>query len=594
MRRWAYGYRLGEVELPPLGSIKQDACILLPREVDLSIRPPIAVDLGIAPLNWACPHADPHDPWTTMAGVAKRFACRPPPAEKDLLVRLSSFVKDWLGKNLTPLDPDSDTSLERWLEQTTYPLWRKEELRAAWAGVGNIRDKAYWECRSFPKDEWYTAYKHARAINSRSDEFKCYVGPMFKLIEEQVYKNPHFIKHVPVADRANYIRERLYRIGAKYYTSDYTSFEALFTRELMEAVEFQLYEYMTSKLPGGQEWMELVREVLGGPNRCKFRDFSCFVEATRMSGEMCTSLGNGYANLMIMLFMCELKGCTDVDGVVEGDDGEFVMKEGPEGPPTEDDFKKLGLIIKLESHLELSTASFCGLIFDEEDLLVVTDPRDVLVTFGWASARYARSGQKTLDALLRCKSLSLAHQYPGCPVISALAQYGLRITKHVSIARMYRTVNARKAMSGWERDQMLLALKDIQKIRVVDPPIRTRLLVERQFGITVEQQVYIESVLAATSERKPIPVETVEQHFPECWAEYASRYIESPIDVRRPSIANRSRSPLEYFTTCVLQRVKTKNLRWETSPYGRRIALVPGDSFQLHESAGVRMVDVFA
>lgn len=82
-------------------------------------------------------------------------------------------------------------------------------------------------------------------INSRTDEFKTLTGPTFKLIEKQVFANPWFIKNVPVRERCDYIVERLYKPGMKYYSSDYTSFEALFTPEIMRVVERELYHYMT-------------------------------------------------------------------------------------------------------------------------------------------------------------------------------------------------------------------------------------------------------------------------------------------------------------------------------------------------------------
>lgn len=172
-----------------LAYMKRTARVMIPREVDLNVRPPIAVDMGISVRDYLCPHPDPHDPWTTAAGVIKRFAFRPPDAEPSLLDQLRDFTRKWLETNLTPLDPSSDTSVERWLAHSNYPLWRKEELRAKWAEVSDIRDPRYHECQSFMKDEWYMEYKHARAINSRSDEFKCYVGPMFKLIEEVLYQD---------------------------------------------------------------------------------------------------------------------------------------------------------------------------------------------------------------------------------------------------------------------------------------------------------------------------------------------------------------------------------------------------------------------
>jgi hypothetical protein len=392
--------------------------------------------------------------------------------------------------------------------------------------------KSYTDVKSFMKDETYIDWKYARGINARSDEFKCIVGPIFRLIEERLYEHPAFIKHVPVADRARYITEMLERAMATYLVSDYTAFESLFVRQIMEQVEFRLYEYMTSRLPEGRDFMAVVREVLGGENTCQYKNFQVIVEATRMSGEMCTSLGNGFANLMFMLFVLEKSGCRDVLGVVEGDDGLFVTN----GRPDETLFTRLGLRIKLETHSSLADASFCGMVFAPEDQLVVVNPLEVLAEFGWASATYWHSGDKTLRALLRCKALSLAHQYPGCPVISELAWYGLRVTRDVRKCKMWRLVNSGKAFNSWERDRFIQAMKDEQKIVKIAPPPATRLLVERRYGVTIEVQRHLETMLAAKNDLHPIISPVIRDMVPKSWVEYSEKYTATPAEARRPQL----------------------------------------------------------
>jgi hypothetical protein len=54
-------------------------------------------------------------------------------------------------------------------------------------------------CSSFVKDEHYEGWKYPRLINSRSDQFKVFIGPTIKAMEHLVYSHlPEFIKHVPV------------------------------------------------------------------------------------------------------------------------------------------------------------------------------------------------------------------------------------------------------------------------------------------------------------------------------------------------------------------------------------------------------------
>jgi len=522
-RVFLYGYRYGEVKLPKLPEIKTGTVFTLrPDIIDIANRPVVQVSLGCHVEGAALPHCDPRDPDTTIAGVRKRAAFKPPKAEPALLEELRQFTRRYVRKHYSPISPDADTSVETWLSKTNYPEWRKEELRRKWSVVQNIRDrsKGYFRVKSFMKDEVYPEYKHARGINSRSDEFKCAVGPIFKLMEEIVYADPSFIKHVPVKDRPNYIMERLYFPGAKYSATDYTAFESLFVKELMEACEFELYSYLTQKLPDGDDFMDLIRTVLTGINDCLFKTFRVRIPAARMSGEMNTSLGNGFSNLMFMLFLCEKNGCTNVKGVVEGDDGFFscVGKF-----PTSADFSRLGLVIKMEIHEKINTASFCGIIFDPDERINLTDPVGELLTFGYTTTKYAKCKDSKLRLLLRCKSLSLAHQYPGCPIVAELAEYGLRMTNDVRAADVAKFIKTSGSLNNWEREQMLL-LKDCKNIPFRDPGINTRLLCEEKFGVSVEYQIAIEKYIRSLTSLMPLSSPLLDDIIPPVARDYFNRY----------------------------------------------------------------------
>jgi len=157
----AYGYRVGEVLLPPLGAIKQSAKFGPVAETDPQRRPPIAASLGCHLEGYTEPEPDPNDPFTMAAGVCKRFAVAPPTPDLSRLLRLQLFVRKFIRKNFTPLDWNSDTSVETWLEHTAYPLWRKEELKKVWEKCGGRLSSKDLRCKSFMKDETYPEYKHA-------------------------------------------------------------------------------------------------------------------------------------------------------------------------------------------------------------------------------------------------------------------------------------------------------------------------------------------------------------------------------------------------------------------------------------------------
>jgi len=475
---------------------------------------------------------------TAAAGVMKRFATRPPRADPKMLNKLYKHVYRRVREEFEPLDRDCDVSVETWIDQSPYPAYRKKELWDQWNDflVSGKLDEDFYEVQSFIKDETYPEYKHARAINSRHDVFKCMIGPIIKQIEKVVYAHPAFIKHIPVADRGRYIKEMLQANGVKFSATDFTSMEALFVPELME-VGMILYRYMTKNLPGFRKFMRRMKDALTGENYCKFKYFIVRVLCTRMSGEMNTSLDNGFSNWMFIDFICYLLKC-DYLGCFEGDDGicRIIPRKGGR-LPTPEDFARLGLLMKLEYHSKLSTASFCGLIFDEEDMLVISDPIWTISTFGWVNRQYMNTTRPgKLKALLRCKALSLAHQYPGCPIIAALASYALRVTNNVSNREMQSVLN-KMHLDNYQRQKLsFLFGKDTLKLhaKFIEPPMRTRLLVEQVYGVVVQDQIRIEKYLFDKNDLAPIDCPELSKYIPTLWTlNYKVYGFESHLEINR-------------------------------------------------------------
>jgi len=528
-RLLVHGYRYGEVPLPELPPIKVDALITKARYVPLTVRPAVLVDLGCSVVGSAPPHPDPQDPETMRAGVCKRFCSATPVPDEDFIELFRKFVHRRVREKYQRPSPATDVSFETWIESTNYPRKRKDELIRLYNEREGMLSEKDFLVKSFQKDETYVEFKHARAINSRTDMFKCFVGPIFRIIEKIVFEDPAFIKKIPVRDRPNYIRQMLERVGAKYGVADYTSFETLFTEELMKICEMELYSYLSSSLVGGAEWFKIVLAVLTGDNECIFKAFKVFCHATRMSGEMCTSLGNGFTNLMVIEFLAEINGCTDLGVVVEGDDSEFTMC----GPfPTADQFKKLGLNVKMQIHTRLEEASFCGLMFDFDDLVNVTDPREVLNEFGWALRSYAHCRKSRLMTLLRCKALSYAHQYPGTPIIQELAEYALRMTRSYDVSDF---IENNRSYSEYEREQVREAFRFFEDkgpyyCRAhIDVPINTRHLVERLFEIDVSTQLEIESYLRSLKVMTRLSHPAIVGLMQPQWVKYFSMYHSKPL-----------------------------------------------------------------
>ncbi len=478
-----YGYRFRELGLLP-GAINTSVKIIVNSAINPMFRSPVMESLGCHVVGATPIHPDHNDQNSMIAGGLKRIARHVPTPKRTELEGLRAFTKKFLKDYVSRIDPCADISVEGWLKNTNYPEWRRKELMDVWEKCGMVLSKKDYNCKCFMKDETYPEFKLPRGIFSRSDAWKCFMGPITKLIEEIVYKLPWFIKHVPVPYRPEYIANMIYIPGAIYVATDYTAFEASFTREVMEVCEFELYEHCARDVRGGAEWLREVKKTLGGQNHCQFKRFNLNIPATRMSGEMSTSLGNGFTNLMIMLYLCEKLGSTCV-GVVEGDDGLFRINGEI---PSDKDFADLGFTIKLEKHTELNKASFCGLVFDVDDKINVSCPREILLNFGWSKTPYVRARKTRKLELLKSKSLSFAHQYKGCPIIQSMAHYGLRMTKRVEIRRF---LNKERSLSMWDREQLLMALRNpIEKINV---PMKTRLLMQDTFGVPVDMQIRIET-----------------------------------------------------------------------------------------------------
>jgi hypothetical protein len=335
--------------------------------------------------------------------------------------------------------------------------------------------------------------------------FKIVVGPYFKLIEKEVFKLKHFIKKIPVADRPQYLRDRFGFMDGdvgddlenrlRIFITDYTSYEASFTKDIFEACEFQLYEYMTSLLPGGCHFMSLLRKYLTGTNKLIFNDLLVQLEACRMSGEMNTSLGNGFTNLMVFLFNMSESGISHYDCIFEGDDG-LTTYYGPKLDASL--YSRLGFIIKMVYLKSANTASFCGQVFDYETLTVITDPVKVLLNLAWVHTQYLTASDKVHKELLRARAMSLLALYPGCPIIQSVAVCYMRLTEGSRWrfgGESFWYVRTRAHMFGQGLNP-----------RPVSPA--ARLLMQQVFGITERDQQslerYFDSMSSISTIRHPV------------------------------------------------------------------------------------------
>jgi len=462
---------------------------------------------------------------TVFRGLLRRVVVQPPKPDLALLAELKLFVEDWIKTNLTPLSPESDLSIETWLSNTNYPAWRKQQLLDTWKKHGGVVTPTDFKVKGFVKEETYPEYKHARGINARTDLCKVLVGPIFKLIEKEVFKHPSFIKKIPKTERAKYIYDLLYSPEAVYFASDYTSYESHFVKELFEAIEFPLYRYMTKALPCQQEFDDYLSFVIASDNFVEFEYFNFVINSTRMTGEMNTSLGNGFANLMCLLFIAHKSNAGAVACIVEGDDSLFRVAK----PDAFDEslYLKIGFTIKLEKHIDLNTASFCGNVFDPTDLIIITDIMDALNNVAWLPRRYVRSRSLMVRRLLRSRALSLLYEYSGCPVLQAYALYILRCTSGINLGNL-RTNNT--YIQEQETEMLLFIEQYGLKSLIKEPGFRTRMLVEQKYGISVEHQLKMENYLNDLTVIQEIDHPIFELYYTQSMIDYYTNYVRDQAD----------------------------------------------------------------
>jgi len=421
---------------------------------------------GYAPL-----HMDTNDPFTIECAFKKRLLRDIPKADRAVLARFKSFVRDYVKTHIPRVEP---LAFEEWLSSTTYNEERKSQLRHAYdelrGGLPSRKQASHID--TFVKSEFYTTWKHARMINSRSDAFKVWSGPRFKAIENAVYHTvPEFIKHVPVPERPALIAA-MRKTGLRYFATDFTAFESHFTSEFLNICENALYRYCLQSDVDA----EFLCQAIAGKNRMSTRTgVTAEVTGRRMSGDMCTSLGNGFTNLMLAKFIASEKGGS-ISGFVEGDDGLFATDVNL----TAEDYAALGFTIKIEEIQDPCTALFCGMVFADSGE-IVKDPRKFVMGFGWTQS-FTSAGPRIMDELLRAKALSSVYETPQCPVIGAFARHALNVTKHVS---------PRFVDDGYHVPH------DVKSIPAFKPSPDTRLLFESLYGISVPTQLLIEAAVSA-------------------------------------------------------------------------------------------------
>ena len=379
---------------------------------------------------------------------------------------------------------------------------------------------------TFMKDEEADEFKHNRLIQSLSkkavlqDVFGIF-SRLIKSVEIVAYDTPGNVKHTTLEERLMRCR----KLGLhNLMTSDYSSFEASHKSKIIEAVFRPFFNHVFQALPKREEYVDAIIHMLKADRIYEFgkkNDIDKFLAAfgivpIEQSGDPTTALCNLILNMIAYLDVYGSKGVPIEKAVelllLEGDDD---VNDPLDLKFTKQDFAKRGLIAKNVPGLDLESAGLCQMFFHPEVDVVCPNPIKKMTSAFKVPMQYVDASSKTHRSLLRMQAMSLLAMHARAPITHAMARAMMRITSGTNVrkdhwkhAGYHVLVESAKAVKWRE-------LQDLE----VDP--RSRLMVERVFGVSVEMQFYLEGLFDAW-EGGPLTVPL--ELFPRAWRDYHDDY----------------------------------------------------------------------
>lgn len=442
------------------------------------------------------PMVDRDDVYSAAAGAQHRVTPQMPDVKNP--DEYQRFARKIFEQFLEPLEWDEIIEFEVYLHMCNKSEAWKMDKRECHRGRRKDFDKEafYRTNSSFIKDEDYDTWKNARTINGTSkkgftNDHLSWLSRMVKSCEKQIYnKLPGLVKGMTPTERMQAM-ESLGDFMPKTIC-DYTSYEASFKRKKMECIQFELYRFMFQKLPFKDEILKSLTGVIGGKNKLDFKHFTWWSNARKMSGESDTALSNAIDNWVTWLYLLEKQGVEPKIAVemifVEGDDNASNL----EGHKLDKkSFEDCGLIAKLEGGLDIEQTGFCQLYFTLPPTGVIcANPWKKLLKFSKVAVRYANASDKVLTSLLRAQAMSMLYLHHGAPVVHKLALSILKLTSGVNV----RSEHWDTVLNYHDNKEEIISMnwRDFVNQDIQDAD---RVLVDRQFGMTVEMQHVIEGKL---------------------------------------------------------------------------------------------------
>jgi len=492
----------------------------------------------------AMPVSDRGHAITTLAGLAHRGAgSTPKPNPKHMAVK-RRIVDEICEAHFPPLNDSDLLPFEQLLSGLSYNQTRIDTIRQMHEdrpgdfyqpedrhkhGVSAHRPTGY-----FNKEEPYGSFKFPRGIHAMGAELlKADVwgnmGRFIYAVQEVVYSIPPQIKHLTPQG----VAERLMALGPGSKTvSDYSSYEASFTRDVQESAQFRLYDHMASGLSQGSALMEHIRWALGKTHRAKNKFFTVTLKNLKCSGDFDTALSNWFDNVATWAAVLDIRhGIHWSDSInwflCEGDDN-ITDDHGLEVNAS--DFANLGMKAKVESHLDPGEAGFCQKYVTEAGTLV----GDVILFLGkrnYLPTKYHNASRACKMSLARVTAMSILSALPNAPGISEWAWKVLELTDGVVVraSHLYEA-SIRYGQNVWknyEAGHRLrgagLAERLIAPVTFSKPQImyEDRVAVSEVFGFSLEQQLDLTIALDRwVGGRLFLPL----SWFPAAWVDFYDSY----------------------------------------------------------------------
>lgn len=463
----------------------------------------------------APPHPTTNSPKVILEGYVGRLCSETVEPDPEVFKELETWVQEKFLPRIATINESNLISMQDYLK--TVNKNKQKQYAAAYEKFckadPQVQKKLISELGvhgAFTKSEFYEKVTDSRAIYTPDDLAKCLYGWMFSQIEQEIYKMPEIVKHIPVNKRAAYIKNRLRRFR-KFLETDFTSLEGSISQKWMEKIEFLVYKHFFKNC--SQETRELVDQLLSLLSSTvvtKTKWFKTSRVAGRHSGAMNTALGNVLTNIILITFLFETQGI-DFLAVFEGDDGLINCDTIPDLTV----LRKLGFKVTFDVADNIGELSFCGMRFGPSGQ-TMTNPFMVISKLTFIPKQYMLARQKLKDHLIALKCISHLFEHPNCPMSSAYArQLLIELGTKVSKSTLYKLIN-KSQISQYERKRLSNALDNFDDqltIPKIEINYDTRLLFQRTYGVSPYTQMLFErdplSELSRTLFSRLCPVEWI-------------------------------------------------------------------------------------